>query len=155
MARPDASQICCKCSQSVLSRHRLPRRYRWSLAGLWFAPIPILLAALVLSRGFSFRLFDLRLLIPLLAMTIPALFVWRQGVDVLAGGLVSREFVPHYYPYACLETWYLDSRPDKRVLTVWDAENHKLMEFRAGHLTDLPLLLRALKANVRWRNWPC
>jgi hypothetical protein len=154
MVRPDSSHVLCDGTKSVLSRHRLPRRYRWSLAGLWFAPILILLAALVLSRGFSPALFDLRLLIPLLALTIPALYVWRQGVDVLVGGLVSREFVPRYYPYASIETWYFDKRPERRVLTVWDAENCKLMEFRAGHLTDLPLLLAALKANVRWRNWP-
>jgi hypothetical protein len=53
-----------------------------------------------------------------------------------------------------LETWSFDARPDRRLLTVWDAENQKVVECRAGHLTDLPALLDTLRERVRYRGFP-
>ena len=47
-----------------------------------------------------------------------------------------------------------ESRHNKRVLTVWDVDNHKVLECRPGHLTNLPQLLKTLKEHVRYRNWP-
>ena len=37
--------------QPVLSRHRLPRAYRYVLAALWVAPALILLVSLIIARG--------------------------------------------------------------------------------------------------------
>jgi hypothetical protein len=138
----------------VVSRHRLPHGYRVGLTVLWVTPVVLLVATIVLSRGMTVALLDPRLLLPLAIMLLPALYIWQEGVDVLPNGIVSRVHRPRYYPYEQLDNWYYDSRPDRRVLTVWDAQNHKAIECRAGHLTDLPRLLAALKANLRNRNWP-
>ncbi len=140
--------------QPILSRHRLPHPYRILLAALWVTPPSIFLVTLLLQHGLTAALLDPRFWLPALVMSLPALYVWREGVDVLPGGIIARVHVPRYYPYASLGTWYLDSRPDRRVLTVWDTHSRKVLECRPGHLTDLPTLLAALKANVRYRNWP-
>jgi len=142
-------------SQTILSRHRLPHPYRWALAALWIAPACIFFVALLLNHGLSPALFDPRFLLPAVVMSLPALYIWREGVDVLPDGIIARVHLPHrYHPYAALGAWYLDTRPNRRVLTVWDVHNRKVLECRPGHLTDLPLLLRALKDNVCCRNWP-
>jgi hypothetical protein len=138
----------------VLSRHRLPRVYRVGIAGLWIAPIVILTLAILVSRGITAALLDPRFWLPLAIMMIPALYIWHEGVDVLPSGIISRIHWPRYYAYQQLDNWYYDSRIDRRTLTVWDAKNHKVLECRAGHLTDLPMLLAALKSNLRNRNWP-
>ena len=138
----------------VLSRHRLPRLYRVGIAILWTAPIVILTLAILVSQGITAALLDPRFWLPLAIMAVPALYIWREGVDVLSDGIVSRVHWPRYYPYQQLDNWYYDSRADRRVLTVWDGHNRKVLECRAGHLTDLPKLLTALKANLRNRNWP-
>lgn len=140
-------------TQPVLSRHRLPRPYRLSLTALWLTPIALLSLTLLISHGFSPALLDPRLLIPFLLMTIPALYIWREGVDVLPEGLSVNQHGSHYHAYTELDNWYYDSHPDKRVLTIWDSENRKALECRA-YLTDMPLLLHALKENLRPRNWP-
>jgi hypothetical protein len=140
--------------ESVLSRHRLPRFYRVSITILWIAPVFLLFMAMLLNQGLTLWLLDPRLLLPLALMLIPAVYIWREGVDVLPTGIISRVHVPRYLPYSKMDNWYYDSRPDRRTLTVWDAHNRKVIECRAGHLTDLPRLLAALKANLRNRNWP-
>jgi hypothetical protein len=138
----------------ILTRHRLPHPYRILLAALWVTPSGIFLLTLLLQHGFTASLLDPRFWLPALLMCLPALYVWHEGVDVLPDGIIARVHLPRYYPYTSLGTWYLDSRPDKRVLTVWDTGNRKVLECRPGHLTDLPALLAALKANVRYRHWP-
>ncbi|MEO8607089.1 MAG: hypothetical protein ABI690_04375 [Chloroflexota bacterium] len=138
----------------VLSRHRLPRVYRVSIVGFWIAPIFILVTAILVSQGLSAVMLDPRFWLPLAIMVIPALYIWHEGVDVLSSGVVSRVHWPRYYAYHQLDNWYYDSRPDRRTLTIWDAQNRKVLECRAGHLTDLPTLLAALKSNLRNRNWP-
>lgn len=140
--------------EPVLSRHRLPRFYRVGLAMLWLTPIALFIATILVSHGFSFAVFDVRFLLCLLLMSLPALYIWREGVDVLPGGLRVRIHIPRTYAYDELDNWYFDGRPDKRVLTVWDAQNQRVLECRAGHLTDLPRLLSALKEHLRYRNWP-
>lgn len=142
--------------RTILSRHRLPQRYRLSLTALWLAP-PVILGLVVLSQWEItdfLQVFDLRLLVPLLLMAVPAAYVWHEGVDILPDGIIRRVFVPRYYAYAVLDTWYFDKRANRRTLTIWDARSRKILECRAGHLTDLPTLLKALHENVRWRNWP-
>lgn len=139
--------------EPVLSRHRLPHPYRIGLTVLWVTPASLFFLTLLAHQGFTASLLDPRFWLPALAMCLPALYVWREGVDVLPSGIVARVHMPRYYPYADLGTWYLDRHPDRRVLTVWDTCSRKVLECRSGHLTDLPTLLAALKANVRYRNW--
>jgi hypothetical protein len=140
--------------EPILSRHRLPQNYRIALVGLWITPVCLFMLAVLLSRGLTASLLDPRFLLPLSLMLIPALYVWREGVDVLPSGIIARMHWPRYYPYTALDNWYFDSRADRRTLTVWDTSNRKVLECRAGHLSQLPMLLSALKANLRPRNWP-
>jgi hypothetical protein len=141
-------------SEPVISRHRLPRRYRVSLTVLWLMPIVLLSLTLIISRGLSLALLDPRLLLPLFVMGVPALYVWHEGIDVLPSGIVARLHWPRYYPYDRLQTWYLDTRPDRRILIVWDTDDAKVLETHARQLTQLPALLTALKTHVRYRNFP-
>ena len=138
----------------VLSRHRLPHLYRFSLTGLWLLPIGLLLVAIVLGTGLSPVLFDPRLLFFFGLMAVPALYVWREGVDVLADGITVRVHWPHFRAYNSLDNWYYDTRTNRRVLTVWGCDGRKVLECRGGHLTHLPALLLALKTQIRYRNWP-
>jgi len=138
----------------IISRHRLPHPYRLSLTILWLAPIFLLLLALLLGGGFSPALIDPRLWFPFVVMAIPAIYIWHEGVDVLKNGIIARVFWPRYYAYATLDNWYYDGRASRRVLTIWACGGRKVLECRAGHLTDLPALLEALKTNVRYRHWP-
>src|SRR3712207_2626559 len=105
--------------QPVLSRHRLPRRFRVPLAALWLTPQALLVLTILSGRGLTPALFDPRFALPLLLMALPALYIWQEGVDVLPQGIVARVFWPRYYPYEALDTWYLDARAQRRVLTVW------------------------------------
>lgn len=141
-------------AEPVVSQHRLPRGYRLALVLLWVTPPALLLLTIILIRGITPALLDLRLIAPMLVMGVPALYLWNEGVDVLPGGLVARVHVPRYYPFEGLGTWYYDARPERRVLTVWDSQQHKVLELRAGHLTDLPVLLRTLHQHVRPRIVP-
>lgn len=141
-------------SEPILSRHRLPRFYRVALATLWLLPITLLVGTLLVSHGWTLALLDPRLVLPLLLMGLPALYIWHEGVDVLPSGIIARVHVPHYYAYDELGTWYLDAHSQRRILTVWDAKNDKVVEYHAAHLTDLPRLLAALKQHVRYRNFP-
>lgn len=140
--------------QPILSRHRLMPRYRYALAVLWVLPTSILLLSLLVARGFTLHLADPRLLLPLIVMLIPALYIWREGIDVLADGLHIRMHGWRYRPFTELDNWYLDNRPNRRVLTVWDQQGRKVLECHAAHLTNLPLLLAVLKDKLRYRNWP-
>lgn len=140
--------------ETVISRHRLTAPYRWALAALWALPAGILLVSALLGRGFSLHLADPRLLLPLALMALPALYIWREGVDVRGDGLVIRIHGWRYRSFAELDTWYLDARPQRRLLTVWDRRGYKVLECHAAHLTDLPLLLAALKQKLRYRHWP-
>ncbi|MBI5669622.1 MAG: hypothetical protein HZC41_16590 [Chloroflexi bacterium] len=138
----------------VISRHRLPHPYRLGLTGLWLLPIGVLLLALLLGNGLSPALLDPRLLLAFGLMAIPALYIWHEGIDILPHGLVTRIHWPRYHAYDTLDNWYYDGRAGRRVLTIWGQGGRKVLECRAGHLTDFPSLLAALKANLRYRNWP-
>lgn len=141
-------------AQSVLSRHRLPRPYRFGLVALWLTPPLLLVLTPLLARGIDPALLDLRLWLPLLLMTLPALYIWQEGVDVRPDGITARYFWPRFHAYDRLDTWYYDARPGRRVITVWNARNDKLLECRAAHLTDARLLLEALHRHVRNRRFP-
>lgn len=141
-------------SQPILSRHRLPSSYRYLLAALWAAPAVVLFFGLILGHGFSPYLIDPRLLLPLVVMGLPALYVWREGVDVLPDGIHIRLNGWRYRRFDELDNWYLDSRPQRHLLAVWDLEGHKVLEIHAAHLTNLPTLLATFKDKLRYRNWP-
>ena len=138
--------------EPVLSRHRLPRLYRWGLAALWFAPVVLIVASVLAGQGLSPGLVDPHFWLPLAVMAIPAVYLWREGVDVLPGGLVTRVHWPRYYPYAYLKTWMVDDHPARRVLTIWDVDDRKVFEQRTRHLTDLSRLLGALDDNIHCRS---
>jgi hypothetical protein len=138
----------------VISRHRLPPPYRLGLTGLWLLPVGLLLVTLLVGVGVKPALLDLRLLLLLALMALPAVYVWREGVDVLADGLITRHYWPRYYPYARLDNWYYDGRADRRVLTIWGQGGDPIFQCQRGHLTGWPRLLAALKAHLRYRNWP-
>src|SRR5690606_7909107 len=118
----------CTMPQPIISRHRLPGRYRVGLMALWLTPPALLLLAPLLARGWDAALLDLRLWAMLLLMGLPALYIWQEGVDVHPDGLTARIFWPRFYPYAQLDTWYYDARADRRVITVWNAHDQKLLE---------------------------
>ncbi len=139
---------------SVLSRHRLPQPYRGLLIASWLLPLALLWLALLLGRGPTPSLFDPRLLLLLGLMTLPAVYIWQEGVDVRPDGLFIRQHVPRFRPFHELDTYYVDSRPNRRLLTVWDQQQRKALETHLAHLTDVPELLRHLHTHLRWRGWP-
>ena len=98
--------------------------------------------------------FDLRLLLPLAIMALPALYIWHEGVDVLRDGLLVRLHWPRYYTFDDLDTWYVDTRPNQRRLTIWTHDQRKVLECHTAHLSDAPTLLRTLKTHLRYRHWP-
>lgn len=134
--------------EHVLSRHRLPAFYRYSLTALWLTPIGILTLVAVLETGLLRAAANPRFLIPAALMCLPALYVWQEGVDVLASGIRSRVHLPRFYPFQQLDSWQYDARPERHVLTIWDAEQRKVLECRGGHLSDLPVLITALDEHV-------
>jgi hypothetical protein len=140
--------------EPVLSRHRLPRFYRVGLAVLWLTPAALFVVTILVSHRFALGAFDMRFVALLLLMCLPALYIWREGVDVLHGGLRVHVHGTRTYRYDELDNWYFDQRPNRRVLTVWSTHNRRVLECRAGHLTEFPLLMRALKEHLRNRNWP-
>lgn len=133
--------------QPVLSRHRLPNVYRYSIVALWLTPIFLFLLTILLGKGMM--ALDLRLIVPMAIMTLPALYIWQEGVDVLPCGIRARVHIPRYYDYHMLHTYHYDARAERHVLTVWDVSARKVLECRAGHLTKFPTLLASLKENVR------
>jgi hypothetical protein len=114
----------------------------------------LLAAALLLGTGDLPALLDLRLLLPLLIGLLPAVYIWQEGVDVLPGGLRRRVHLPRYYPYRALAMYTYDPRPGRRLLTVWDEQGRLALQCHVAHLTDFPVLLRALHHHVRDRCWP-
>ena len=133
----------------VVTRHRLPRPYRLGLAILWIVPLLLFIAVIALERGIDPALLDPRFLLPALLMIVPAIYFWQEGIDVLPDGIYRRIHVPRYYPFAALARWHYDCREDRYVLTIWDEQDQKIVECRAGHLTDFPMLLETLEEKLR------
>lgn len=133
--------------QAVLSRHRLPHPYRVALSILAITPAVLLASALVISRGAA--LLDIRIVIPLMVMSAPALYYWHEGIDVLQQGLVTRQFLTRFCAYDEIAAWDYDTFSNPRVLTLWQTRQHKLAEFQASHLTNLTALLDALQDHIR------
>jgi hypothetical protein len=130
----------------VLSRHRLPQPYRLLLVVFWLLPLGMLtLTAFIGSRSLAF---DVRLLLMLGLMALPAWYIWQEGVDVLPGGIRVRVYVPRCYAYDDLKAWRVTTWKQSRILTIWTQERGKALECHAAHLTDWPRLVRSLRENV-------
>lgn len=132
----------------IISRHRLPRVYRVGLTVLWIVPLLIFILAMVLGRGVDAALLDPRFVAPALFLVAPALYFWHEGIDVRHGGIYRRIHVPGYYAFDQMARWHYDHREDRHVLTIWDRQGQKIVECRAGHLTDFPALLRTLEERL-------
>lgn len=134
--------------ETVLSRHRLPQPYRAALIICWLLPAPLLLLAIVAGRGMTPALFDPRFLILVGLMSLPACYVWQEGVDVLPSGIIARLHWPRYHAYQTLAGW--DERHDRacRILIIWGKAGERVLEIHAAHLTDFSVLFNALGENV-------
>jgi hypothetical protein len=132
----------------VLSRHRLPHPYRVGLTVMWIVPLLVFIAAMIIGRGVDWALVDPRFVAPALIMIAPALYFWHEGIDVRRGGIYRRIHLPGYYPFSEMARWQYDRREDLRVLTIWDWQGQKIVECRAGHLTDFPALLETLEERL-------
>lgn len=134
--------------RTILSRHRLPNRYRYSIAALWLAPIVLLSLAILAGKGLNPALFDPRFVVPVALLALPARYIWQEGVDVLPDGIRTRVHIPRYHDYAVLESWHYDRRTGRRILTIWGKHSGKILECHGVHLSNLPLLLEALRCNI-------
>ena len=134
---------------SVITRHRLPRVYRVGLTVLWIVPLLIFIVTIIAETGANLALLDPRFLLPALLMIAPALYFWQEGIDVLPNGLYRRIHIPHqYYAFEQMSRWNYDAREDRHVLTIWDGQDQKIVECRAGHLTDFSALLETLEKKL-------
>lgn len=132
----------------VLSRHRLPAPYRGALTLLWLLPGLLLWGALLLTRGPHTALLDPRLVLPLCLMLLPALFVWRQGIDLGQRGLWLRLSLPSYHSYDALGEWRLLCTPQGQILGIYARDESILCQWHAAHLSDPDLLLATLRQKL-------
>lgn len=133
---------------TILSRHRLPQPYRAALIIFWLLPVILLVLAVAAGRGMTPALFDPRFLILLGLMSLPAWYVWQEGVDVLPGGIIARLHWPRYHAYQSLAGWDEGYYMDCRILTIWGMSGNKVLEMHAAHLTDFAALFAALDEHV-------
>lgn len=134
--------------RTTIRRHRLPHPYRVGLTVLWIVPLLLFIAVIALERGVDMALLDPRFLLPALLMIVPAVYFWQEGIDVLPDGIYRRIHIPQYYAFAQMARWQYDRREGRRVLTVWDEQERKLVECRAAHLTDFPALLETFEERL-------
>lgn len=135
-------------AHTIYSRHRLPAFYRFGLAVFWLLPGLILTLVLVYGHGMSAALFDPRFLMLLGLMSLPALYIWQEGIDVAEGGLITRVHIPRYHPYASLSAWRIHREPHGRLVSIWGENREKVYEAHAAHLTGCSLLVAALRQNL-------
>lgn len=131
-----------------LSRHRLPPPYRALLALFWATPVVLLFITLIATHGLSIFLLDLRLLLPLGFMLLPAWYVWRQGVDVVENGIIVNNIVSKHYVYTQLGGWQLVPTPQGYILTIWCDNQAIVLQVHAAHLSALSILLDALTKHL-------
>jgi hypothetical protein len=132
----------------VISRHRLRQPYRLLLVGLWLLPILVFTVGLLIGHGATLKVFDPRLLLPLLLMAFPALYVWQEGIDAHVGGITARMYVPRYYAFDDLAGWRIENHRAGHILTVWNKQQRRVIAYHAAHLTRLPQLLAQLEAHL-------
>lgn len=132
----------------VLSRHRLPAPYRGALTLLWLLPGLLLWATLLLTRGPQMVLLDPRLVLLLCLMLLPALFIWRQGIDLGQRGLWLRLSLPSYHAYDALGEWRLLHTPQGQILGIYARDTSALCLWHAVHLSDCELLQETLREKL-------
>lgn len=137
----------------VCSRHRLPHPYRIVLVCLWLAPISLLLFAMLVANGLRLAMVHPLFILVLMMMGFPAFYVWNEGIDITDAGIRIRMQGWRYRHFEQLDTWQLDTRRDERILKVWDINRQQVVACHAGHLTNLQILLKTLKDQVRYRHW--
>jgi hypothetical protein len=138
-------------THAVLSRHRLPKPYRALLPALVLTPIPIFVLAILFGRGFHPDLLDPRFWLPLSIALLPAVYWWREGVDVRVNGIVRRIQIPRFYPYADLASYYYAA--DKGLFIIYDNDGDTAFECRPAHLTDFPMFLETCDTHLPRRMW--
>jgi hypothetical protein len=137
-----------EANDTILSRHRLPQPYRGGLVLGWLLLPGLVLAAIVFGRGMTPALFDPRFLLLLGVMAFPAVYIWQEGIDVHRDGIVARAGMPRRHAYSVLRGWYIHTYPSARILTIWDRDGRHVLQWHTAHLTDLPLLLDALRKHI-------
>lgn len=133
----------------ILSRHRLPAPFRGLLVGLWLAPLVLMGGSLMVVHGVSAVISAPPLWLALIVMGLPAVYVWHEGIDVTEAGIQVRMQGWRYRDYQALAAWALVQERDERILTVWDVHHEPIVNCHAGHLTDLPKLVNALRERVK------
>jgi hypothetical protein len=91
-------------------------------------------------------LLDVRALLPALLLLLPAVYIWREGIDVTPSAIIRRIHVPRRYPFHALARWRFDQRVG--VLRVWNREGEIVLECRREQVTDFEGLLARLRARV-------
>ncbi|MDX2160889.1 MAG: hypothetical protein SF162_06145 [bacterium] len=134
----------------MISRHRIPHPLRAALALAWVAPHAVLTVALAAHlRDDPARLaglLDVRYWVPLALLLIPAVYIWREGIDVRRGGVTTRLHVPRTLAYHELRAWRWDRRTG--IVTVWDRHGRTAFETHIAHLTQHERLIAALEQHV-------
>jgi hypothetical protein len=138
-------------TRKVLYRHRLPKRYRALLPALVLTPAPIFILAILIGRGWHNALLDPRFWLPLCIALLPAVYWWREGVDVRVNGIVRRIHVPRFYPYTDLASYY--HAADKGLFIIYDNDGETALECRPAHLTDFPVFLETCRTHLPRRLW--
>ncbi len=108
----------------------------------------LMLLATLAGSGLTPALFNPRLWLPLLLLSLPAAWFWQEGVDVCPTGLRRRIHTRRFVPYEEIASWVYDARPDVRVLRLFGDANQVLLECRAAHLTGFERLLEALETHL-------
>ena len=130
-----------------ITRHRLIPPYRAALALMWCIPPVLLTGVLIVRANTVSSLIDPRYWLMLALMLLPALYIWREGIDVLRGGLRVNQHIPHTAPYSTLSGWRCDST--HRILTIWDDRGRIVFEMPAAHLSDVERVEQVLRENVK------
>ncbi len=138
-------------NKQVFSRHRLPQPYRALLIVFWLLPIVLMITTIAIGHGMSVAFFDPRFLLMIGVLSLPALYIWQEGIDVVEDGIISRIYIPRYYTYAELHTWRLGDQPQRRVLTIWHRTGAKVLECHAVHLTAFGQLKQVLQQHLPYR----
>lgn len=136
----------------ILSRHRLPTRYRIALVILWCLPICLMWSALLLSHGPTWRLLHPALLMPACVMLVPAVYVWHEGIDITRRGVIVRTHAWRYHAFSQLAAWGIERRAGQRLLSIWDCKGNCVFESHTHHLTHVSQLTDVLRCHLRRRS---
>lgn len=135
-------------ASAVVSRHRLPEPYRSVLVGLWLLPPCLMFAVLLIFGSAQFALLHPLTLLFLCLMSLPALYVWREGIDVTAVGVRVRMGGWHYRPFARLRGAFITYERGTAVFTLLDENAVRVVMCPAAHLTECRRLVALLRTQL-------